>query len=296
MNTSFKTRRIKGLLPGFGVSSMLVMLIAIMVFLTALALAGAVSLSLGAQNMQRQLSRGLTVQIIHGEPQVKAVETAAAAKALRRLKGVESVEVLRRETIAYVLEPWLGAMAHDADLPVPAIIEVQVAGEALGQVASIKAALAKIAPHARVESQAQWLKPLTGLFQTILSLAIFIVFLTALALIGTVVMATRAALNTHRETIEVMHLMGAEDGQISRMFEWRVALDAVLGGVIAIVVAAGVLMFVVRGATALDSAVFNAGDMSGPIGLVFIILPLLAAVIAALTARIAVFRSLRETL
>lgn len=296
MNTSFKTRRIKGLLPGFGVSSMLVMLIAIMVFLTALALAGAVSLSLGAQNMQRQLSRGLTVQIIHGAPQVKAVETAAAAKALRALKGVESVEVLGRETIAHVLEPWLGAMAHDADLPVPAIIEVQVADEALGQVASIKAALAKIAPHARVESQAQWLKPLTGLFQTILSLAIFIVFLTALALIGTVIMATRAALNTHRETIEVMHLMGAEDGQISRMFEWRVALDAVLGGVIAIVVAAGVLMFVVRGATALDSAVFNAGDMSGPIGLVFIILPLLAAVIAALTARIAVFRSLRETL
>src|SRR3546814_9663629 len=56
-------------------------------------------------------------------------------------------------------------------------------------------------------------------------------------LVGTVVLATRAALNTHRETIEVMHLMGATDGQISRLFERRSAFDGLLGGLMALAAA-----------------------------------------------------------
>src|SRR3546814_14385008 len=68
-----------------------------------------------------------------------------------------------------------------------------------------------------------------------------IVLLVALAMVGTVVLATRAALNTHRETIEVMHLMGATDGQITRLFERRSAFDGLLGGVMALAGAALVL-------------------------------------------------------
>src|SRR3546814_15653828 len=64
-----------------------------------------------------------------------------------------------------------------------------------------------------------------------------IVLLVALAMVGTVVLATRAALNTHRETIEVMHLMGATDGQISRLFERRSPFDGLLGGLLVLAAA-----------------------------------------------------------
>src|SRR3546814_19107373 len=88
-------------------------------------------------------------------------------------------------------------------------------------VGRIRAILGRVAPHARIDEQSAWLQPLSGLLDTLRLLGVGIVLLVALAMVGTVVLVTRAALNTHRETIEVLHMMGATDGQISRLFERR---------------------------------------------------------------------------
>ena len=40
------------------------------------------------------------------------------------------------------------------------------------------------------------------------------------------------ALDTHRDTIEVIHMLGATDIQIARLFQRRIALDALLGGLV----------------------------------------------------------------
>src|SRR3546814_12059723 len=78
-------------------------------------------------------------------------------------------------------------------------------------VGRVRAILGRVAPHARIDEQSAWLQPLSGLLDTLRLLGVGIVLLVALAMVGTVVLATRAALNTHRETIEVMHLMGATE-------------------------------------------------------------------------------------
>ena len=49
---------------------------------------------------------------------------------------------------------------------------------------------------------------------------------------ATVVLAARAALDTHRGTIEMLHLMGATDVQVARLFQRRIALDALFGGLV----------------------------------------------------------------
>lgn len=296
MMPRFTLGKAEGLLPALRAFSVLPMLIGIMVFLTALALAGALSLTSAAQGLARELSRTLTVQIVHGDPAVRAREARAAADVLKSLPGVASVKPLNRAEIAALLEPWIGSSVIDPELPLPALIDVTFDGTERGRAAQVRALLEKIAPHARVDEQTAWLQALSGLLSTLRWLGIGIALLVALAMVGTVVLATRAALNTHRETIEVMHLMGATDGQISRLFERRSAFDGLLGGVMALAGAALVLGALQARVMATGSGLLGSVGMPSFAWAVLALLPMLAALLAAMTARLTVFRSLSETL
>lgn len=285
-----------GVLPALRAFSFMPLLVGIMLFLSALALAAAFSLTGASASLSRELSRTLTVQIVHGDAVVREREARAAGEMLASLVGVASVKPLTRREIGTLIEPWLGSGAIDPDLPLPALIDVTFDRAGQDRVAEVRLALARIAPHARVEEQAAWLTPLSNLLATLRWLGLGIVLLVAFALVGTIVLATRAALNTHRETIEVMHLMGATDGQISRLFERRSAVDGLIGGVMALAGVALVMLLVQTRALAVGSGLLGGMGMPGYTWAVLALLPLAAAVLASATAHVTVFRSLRGML
>ena len=78
--------------------------------------------------------------------------------------------------------------------------------------------------------------------------------LIALATAAAVVLAARGALDTHRATIEVMHGIGATDLQVARLFQRKIALDALFGGLAGGVAAALVLLLLARRRLGLRSA------------------------------------------
>ena len=45
-------------------------------------------------------------------------------------------------------------------------------------------------------------------------------------------LAARAGLDTHRDTIEVLHMLGSTDLQVARLFQRRIAFDTLLGGAV----------------------------------------------------------------
>ena len=49
------------------------------------------------------------------------------------------------------------------------------------------------------------------------------------ATMAVVMLAARAGLEAHRGTIEVIHMLGATDRQVARLFQRRIALDAGIG-------------------------------------------------------------------
>lgn len=296
MSAHFSLGREDGLLPALRAFSVLPMLIGIMVFLTALALAGALSLTSATAGLTRELSRTLTVQIVHGDPAVREREARLAANALRTVPGVASVKPLARDEIAQLLRPWLGSGALDPELPLPALIDVTFAQPGPEKAAAVRMILGKIAPHAQLDEQASWLNALSGLLSALRWLGLGIAVLVVMAMVGTVVLATRSALNTHRETIEVMHLMGATDGQISRLFEKRSAVDGLLGGAMAVLAAALLLLVLHTRLAETGSGLLEGVSLPFYGWGVLFVLPPVAALLAALTARATVFRSLSETL
>lgn len=279
------------LFPEGRVSGPMPWVIAIMMFLTVLAAATGLALQTGAERIEGEIGNRVTIQVVEPNPDRRAAQAQAAAAALASVEGVTSVRRVPDEEVAALLEPWLGDLAADAELPVPAMIDVDLAdGAALP---SVTATAQRAAPGALVSGAAEWLAPLSGLLGSLQWLAIGLVVLMIVATGATVVLAARASLNTHNHTIEVLHHMGATDPQIARLFQRRIALDALFGGLVGLVAGVAVILLLGTRIEAIGSELLGSVALGWEAWLLILALPLGGALLATLAARLTVVKALR---
>jgi cell division transport system permease protein len=286
----------RGLLPEGRLAGPMPWVIAIMMFLTVLAAAAGLGLAGAATRLADQIGGRITIQIVEANPQARQAQADAAAEAVARVPGVAGIRIVPDAEIAALLEPWIGAGGIEADLPVPALIDVDLTGEGRGQLERLRAAVTAAAPAARVDDNAQWLAPLAALIGALKWLAAGLVLLMVGATAATVVLAARAALDTHRETIEILHLMGATDLQVARLFQRRIALDALFGGLIGFILAGIVLITLGNRVAALGSELLGSAAISAIGWGVLIVLPLFGVGLAMLVARVTILRALGRLL
>jgi cell division transport system permease protein len=279
------------LLPEGRLAGPMPWVIAIMMFLTVLAAAAGLGLGSAASSLGADIGRRLTVQIMEPNPDLREAEARRAVAVLEHMKGVGRVHRLRLDEIQRLLEPWLGPGGMEADLPIPAMIDADLDAGALG-VDGVRAAIAGAAPSARIDTGSAWLAPLGRLIGALKWLAAALVLLMIGATAATVVLAARAALDTHRSTIEVLHLMGATDIQVARLFQRRIALDALFGGTVGLVAAFLVLLLIGDRAAALGSDLIGAAGLPAGSWLLLVALPIFGVLLAMLVARTTILRAL----
>jgi cell division transport system permease protein len=154
--------------------------IAVMVYLTALALAGGFGLRAAASGWTSDLSRRMTIQVSEAET---SVQSRKAEAIVARLKSEPTVADARRLTdaeLGALLDPWLGAGSVNAELPVPAMIDVTLKDDST-DVAGLTAKVKEISRSAIVDTHQQWLGQLSLLTRSINWIANLIVLLVALA-------------------------------------------------------------------------------------------------------------------
>jgi cell division transport system permease protein len=195
-----------------------------------------------------------------------------------------------------LLEPWIGPGGLESDLPVPALIDVALPPDDGAALARLRETIAGAAPAARVDSDAQWLAPLARLIGALKWLAAGLVLLMVGATGATVVLAARAALDTHRETIEILHLMGATDVQVARLFQRRIALDALFGGLVGFILGGVVLILLGRQAAALGSELLGSAALPPLAWAALVALPIFGVLLAMLVARLTILRALGRML
>jgi cell division transport system permease protein len=267
---------------------------AIMLFLTLLAAALGLGTRQSAQALERQLAGRLTVQVVEGSPATRDALARRTLAALRALPQVRRATLVDRAELTRTLAPWLGDTGDDADLPVPAMIDVDLAAAAAP--GPVIAAARRISAASRVDRHQRWMSPVGGFLDTLTWLAFALVLLMLGATGAVVVLAARAGLETHRATIEVMHMLGSTDVQVARLFQRRIALDAALGGVAGGAGALAVLLFLgtrlaALGSELLGGITLDAGDWG-----LLVLLPLGFVVLATLAARVTVVAALRRSL
>ena len=268
--------------------------IAVMVYLAALALAGAMLVAVAVGGWTRGLSGTVTVQVLPNAAGAKATakDIAAALKVLRATPGIAGIKVLDETASRALLKPWLGGGAMAPEIPVPRLIDVRVRPGASIDFKRLAAQLRAAVPSAEIDDHRKWLGRLLGLASSLEAIALFVLLLTAAAAAFAVIFSARSGLAVHKRVIDVLHLIGAPDGYIARQFQHRALAQGLIGGVIGLGAAIATL-FVIGG---LFSGVelFGLGDVRfGPLH--WIALAALApatGLIAMVTARITVLRSL----
>ena len=286
------------LVPQTRLSGPIPWVIAIMVLLTVVAAAGGLSLTNLAGQASADLAGGITVQIVSAAPDERARQANDALAALREAPGVASVRLVPAAEVNALIEPWLGTHSTDADaLPIPALIDARLDGAiSEARLDELRARLAKVAPKARVDAQAGWLEPVFGAVEALGWLALALVGLLAATTSAAVLLAARTALNSHRDTIEVVHMLGGTDRQIARIFQRSIAIDAGAGGLLGLALAVAVIFALGRRFAALGSGLVGGAGLEWSDWLLLAIIPLAAVVLATLTARLAVLRALRQIL
>jgi len=286
----------RGLLPEGRIAGPMPWVIAIMMFLTVLAAAAGLGLGGAATRLDAQIGNRVTIQIVEANPDLRQAQAAAATAALEDRPGVTAVRRVPDEEVQALLEPWLGAGGLEGDLPVPALIDVDLTPEGHRALDGLRQAVVAVAPSARVDDNGQWLAPLASLIGALQWLAAGLVLLMVGATAATVVLAARAALDTHRGTIETLHLMGATDVQVARLFQRRIALDALFGGLVGFILAALVLIGIGQRVSALGSELLGSAAIAAPAWGLLIALPVLGVLLAMLVARLTILRALGRML
>jgi len=284
------------LLPEGRVAGPMPWVIAIMMFLTVLTAAGGLAMRHAARAIGADLADRITVQIVEADPVARERQAQAALALLRRDPAVGSVSRVPADEMKTLLAPWLGDGGLEDELPLPVLIDAVLAGDGPRDLAALRSAVTVAAPAARIDEHGQALAPLAGLISALKWLALAVVLLMATASAAAVMLASRAALDTHRAAIDVMHLLGATDVQIARLFQRRLALDALFGGLVGFTAATIVILLIGRRVGSLGSELLGSVSLPPLAWLLLLALPWFGAGIAMLAARYTVLAALRRIL
>lgn len=288
------------LIPQGRLSGPVPWVIAIMVALTAIALATGLALGNTVTAATAEIEGGVTVQLVEPRADVREQEAARALDALKAVPGVASMRLVPQEELDALVAPWLGSGAErdtGAGIPVPALIDVRLQHPASRErVLAIQRAVTQVAPSARVDAQSSWLRPVFDAIVSLQWLAIALVALLAAALAAAVLLAARSALGTNRDTIEIVHLLGGTDSQIARVFQRSIGLDAAGGGTFGLALALVVILSLGRRFAGLGAGLVSSGALVWSDWLLLALVPILATLLAMLTARLTVMHALRKML
>ena len=212
---------------------LLVALIAAMALFATCALAGHEAVSQLAQRWQQGANAAVTVQIPNPTP----ARMEAALEALRALPVVGEAQAVDTARMAELLRPWLGDVAG---LPLPGVIELRLADLTADPVL-IGDKVAEAVPGAVTEAHGVFVARLAAVARALSAAALAALVVVAVVGASVVVLAVRAGIAARRNSVMVLHMLGAPDRDIAGRFARRSAWLALLGGILGVALAVTLL-------------------------------------------------------
>ncbi|HEY3223410.1 MAG TPA: ABC transporter permease [Pseudolabrys sp.] len=210
----------------------LVAVVAIMTFLASLTTGAAVLVSRAAGEWQSDIAREVTIQVVPVAGRDVDASVDKAVLVTRASPGVIEVRPYSKEESARLLEPWLGNGLSLDELPVPRLIVIKIAANAVPDLAQLRRQLADQVPGAMLDDHRGWIDRMRAMAGTAVGAGIGVLILMFVATMLSVTFATRGAMATNKSVIEVLHLVGAKNGFIARHFQHHFLILGLQGGAI----------------------------------------------------------------
>lgn len=222
-------------------------------------------------------------------------ELANALEILRQTRGVTSAVPVPVAEVAILVEPWMGDLEAEMDLPLPRLIDVTLDPRIHVDLAALEQQLgaavegatvgAEVSARDRAERLAAFLRA-WGIAGGVAALIVM------LALVGLI---TLASLRMIAGSVELLRCMGAPDRYLARQFEGHALLSSLQGGLVGFVLALLTVLAVLHSGDRMQLADAFEPQLPAMDWLLLACVPLLAALpimaVARLTALWALMRS-----
>jgi cell division transport system permease protein len=197
----------------------LTVVIAIMSFLACLTAGAVYMVNRSAQAWVNDITSEITVELDPINTADIEKKMTLVSLFLAKQKGITEVKPLTADESAELLEPWLGETTALSALPIPRLIAVTIDRSNPPDIALIKDALTQNFEGVTLDDHRRWQAEIKTLTRSAALGGLAVLGLVAAATIAVIVSATRSAMATNREIIEVLHFVGANERFISREFE-----------------------------------------------------------------------------
>lgn len=234
-------RRTAPIVPSQNVAGRaLVLVIAIMTFLSCLTF-GAVTLVRDTASVwESQISREATIQVKPAEGLDMEAALETASRIAGEFPGVRATRIVDRDATARLLEPWLGKGLNIDELPVPRLVIITIDENGPPDFQAMREAIAPKVPTASLDDHRTWVDRLVAMARTTVTIGTGVLVLMLAATVLSVVFATRGAMAGNGHIIEVLHFVGAEARFIASEFRRHFLLTgmkgAAAGGLAAVLV------------------------------------------------------------
>lgn len=270
----------------------LVTLIALMTFLGMLSVAASFALGEMTHRWSSGLENRITVEIpaqnadgtLMTKEEVFTI-TRGVANALHRQPGIRDIHVLANEEIAALVEPWLGKNILGSDFPMPGMIAISLDDSSTQTLQNINTQIKSVTDNARIDTHEKWLADLLRFTGALQLAALVLVLVIGATTVTAVAGGVRARMAINRAEVELLHLMGAPDRYITRQFQRHSMILALRGGLAGAAMAAAILVLIGWVAGEMGVAILPDFRLSGIQTGILCLTPVLAAAIAAITAR-----------
>ncbi len=281
----------------------LTMVIAIMCFLACLTAGAVYMVNKSASAWFDDIASEVTVQVRPSNKADLEKTVTLVSLFLARQPGISKVAPLSPEESARLLEPWLGnSDALDA-IPIPRLIAVQIDRSKPPDLAAIRRSLETNFADVVLDDHRRWQSEIRTVTRSLALGGITVLILVAAATVATIVSATRSAMASNREIVEVLHFVGAGESFIAHEFEKHFLTVGVRAGLVGALAATLVFLLLPLVMTLLGGGSLAATEFKRLIGTsgldwpgyaLFIVVVVVVASLCMLTSRFGVFRILKS--
>jgi len=281
----------------------LTVVIAIMTFLACLMVGTVYMINQSASAWVNDIVSEVTIELDPVDTPDIDKKMTLVSLFLAKQKGITEVKPLSLQDSADLLEPWLGKSEAIEALPIPRLIAVEIDRSDPPDLKLVGEALQKNFDGVTLDDHRRWQSEIRGVTRTAALGGLILLGLVAAATVAVIISATRSAMASNREVIEVLHLIGASDSFIAGEFErhfFGLGLRASLAGAVAaalVFLLLPLFMHLVGGgmvAAAETRRLFGAGDLDFSGYLLFVLVVIVVSGLCMITSRLGVVRVLRK--
>ena len=197
----------------------LTLVISIMCFLACLTAGAVYMINQSASAWLRDIASEVTV-LVEPKEKIDVDKTLReVVQFLSRQPGIRNARALSLEESAGLLEPWLGSSDALKSLPVPRLVSLELDRASPPDFEALRGGLSKQFKGVSLDDHRLWQQQIRTVTRSFALGGIAILLLVAAATTAIIISATRAAMASNRDIVEVLHFVGATDRFIAREFE-----------------------------------------------------------------------------